>query len=204
MKLNLENFGAKAMQKSLFLGYFAVGIALYCGVTVVSAKAASVPQVVAQKPPVEIVLAQSVDEETNLKFESRGCRRTKPTQVTCDILMTNIGDKRQDFGLGTRGDIITNSVDSSGTVYAAKIVQSGAGIAEGSGKFDISLAPGIPTKVTFIFEIPQEVTELAALDIAYYALINSGWVVRKIAISNIGTIAPQSNSALPRQRGRQR
>ncbi|HAZ45202.1 MAG TPA: hypothetical protein DCZ55_12230 [Cyanobacteria bacterium UBA11371] len=166
--------------------------------------AASIPQAVAERSPREIILAQSLDQEANLKFESRGCRRTKPTKVTCDVLLTNISDKRQDFGFGTRSDLITNSVDSSGTVYPAQTVQSGAGIAEGSGKFDISLSPGIPTKVTFIFEIPQEVTELAALDIAYYALINSGWIVRKTAITNIGAIAIQSNSAPPRQRDTQR
>lgn len=191
------------MQKSLFRGYMAIGAVFLCEVTVVSTKATSVTQSVAQGTQDQILISQSaVDEDSNLKFESRGCRRTKATQVTCDILLTNIGDKRQDFGVGTRGDILTNSVDSSGSVYPAQIVQSGAGIAEGSGKFDISLAPGIPTKVTLVFEIPQEVTELAALDIAYYAFINSGWVVRKTAISNIGAIAPQSNSAPPRQRVR--
>lgn len=199
------------MHKSLFRRYLAVGIALSCGVTVVSAKAASVPQVVVQRMQREILVAQSaVDEDSNLKFESRGCRRTKPTQVTCDVLITNLGNIRQ--GLRFSGNGI-NAIDSSGTVHGSKRSQSGDSFADlavsngtACGCFSIDLASGIPTKVTFFFEIPQEVAELAALDVGFsWSKDNASiWVGRKIAISNVGAIAPQSNSAPPRRRVRQR
>jgi hypothetical protein len=195
------------MQKSLFRGYLTAVIVLSSSVTVVSAKAVSIPQIMGQRMPSEILLAQSaVDEDSNLKFEPRGCRRTKATQVICDVLITNLGNTRQGMKFGVYGNA-TNAIDSSGTVYGAKRVQSGESFADINGSngtvcgcFSISIAAGIPTKVTFTFEIPQEVTELAALDVDFAS--SSGG--KRIAISNIGTIATQSNSAPPRQRVRPR
>lgn len=201
------------MQNSFLPGYLAVVIALSCGVTVVGAKAASIPQVVAQRMPREILVAQSaVDEDSNFKLESRGCRRTKPTQVTCDVLITNLSTTRQPlrFSVFNKDVIpITNAIDSSGTVYTAQIIQSGADRSGGPNNtdyFNINLASGIPTKVTFTFEIPREITELAALDVAFWWSKDNAsmYAGKRIAISNIGPIAPQSSSTSPRQRVRPR
>jgi hypothetical protein len=194
------------MQKSLFRGYLTVGIALSCSVTVVKAKAASVPQSLAQRTPEQILIAQSaVDEDTNLKFESRGCWRKNRTEVACDVLITNLGNERHQvrFWCPAPGvTAITNAIDSSGTVYAIKEIHIGTYIARERGNVDPDIAPSIPTKVTFIFEIPKEVTELTALDLAYISM--KTWKDKKMVISNIGTIAPQSNSAPPRPRVRPR
>lgn len=196
------------MHKSFFIGYLASGIALYSGFTVVSAKAAPIPQIVTQMLPGEILLAQSVDEDSNIKFESRGCRRTKPAQVTCDVLVTNIGEKRQGLRFGVYGNA-TKAIDSSGTVHDAQRVQSGGSFADIDGSngtacgcFSLDLASGIPTKVTFTFKIPQEVTDLTALDVDFgWSKDNASmWGGKRIAISNIGAIAAQSNSAPPRQK----
>ncbi|MGL5081968.1 MAG: hypothetical protein ACRC8A_10835 [Microcoleaceae cyanobacterium] len=54
--------------------------------------------------------------------------------------------------------------------------------------FESNLAPGIPIKVIFIFEIPQEVTELVALDVGYWQT-NRG--TKRVAIPKIGTITTQ-------------
>lgn len=198
------------MYKPFFFTYLTVGIALSGSITVVSAKTASLPQVVVQKAPENILIAQSaVEEESNIKFEYRGCRRIKPEQVTCDVLVTNIGEKRQGLRFGVYGP--TKAIDSSGTVYDAQRVQSGGSFADidpsksngtACGCFSLDLATGIPTKVTFTFKIPQEVTELAALDVDFgWSKDNASmWGGKKIAISNIGTITSQSNSAPPRQR----
>lgn len=203
------------MQKSLFYGYLAVGIALSCSIAVVSAKAASIPQAVAQRTQEQILISQStVDEKINLKFESRGCSRTKTTQVTCDVLITNLGNTRQIVKFTSDYQYMpeTNAIDSSGTVYPVQISQSGADISKYSGGYDrldcncfsISLVSGIPTKVTFTFEIPQEVNELAAIDLGFAWANGVGYDTenKRIAISNIGAIVPQSNSAPPRQRVR--
>ena len=201
------------MHNSFLHGCLSVGIALACGVTVASAKAASISQVVSQRMPREIILAQSaVVEDSNFKLESRGCRRTKATQVTCDILITNLGNTRQGLRFSVFNkdvNIITNAIDASGTVYTAQIIQSGADRSGGpnnSDYFNINLASYIPTKLTFTFEIPPEITELAALDVAFWWSRDNASIYadKRIAISNIGAIVPQSNSAPPRRRVRQR
>lgn len=203
----------KTMHKYLEREWLIARIATACGVIVTNVIATSIPQAVAQQSPREILVAQStVDEDSNLKFESRGCRRIKPTKVTCDVLIANLGNTRQGLRFGVYGNA-TNAIDPSGTVHGAKRVQSGESFADIDGSngtvcgcFSISLASGIPTKVTFTFEIPPEVTELAALDVDFgWSRDNaSSHQGKRIAISNIGTIAAQSNSAPSRPRVRPR
>ncbi|MDZ8109352.1 MAG: hypothetical protein RM338_27505 [Nostoc sp. DedQUE12a] len=185
------------MQKSAVREHLLAGIAFCCGVVATSVISVSLPQAVAQRTSRETLVAQSVvNEENDLKFESRGCQRTKPTQVSCDVLITNIGKERQTlrFAVSPNYDPVrTNAIDANGTVYTAQTIQSGAGLTGGSkgGEyFNISLAVGIPTKVTSTFEIPQEITNLAALDVGY---LNNSRNYTRTAIPNIGTI--KSNSA---------
>ncbi len=195
------------MHKSLFRKHLALGIVFFCGATFASSMAVFASQDVAQRTKGNTLIAQStVDEKSNLKFESRGCRRTKPTQVNCDVLITNTGNERQSLKFTAEFDYMqkTKAIDSSGTVYPVQIVQSGAdvsrvGVSNGwaCNCFTVSLAPSIPTKVTFTFEIPQDVTDLAALDLGY-----DGGSNNRTAISNIGTITSQSNSAPPRKKVR--
>jgi hypothetical protein len=170
------------MQKSAVREHLVAGIAFCCGVVATSIISVSLPQAVAQRTSRETLVAQSVvNEENALKFESRGCQRTKPTQVSCDVLITNIGKERQTlrFAVSPNYDPVrTNAIDANGTVYT------------GGEYFNISLAVGIPTKVTSTFEIPQEITNLAALDVGY---LNNGGSYTRTAIPNIGTIT--SNSA---------
>jgi hypothetical protein len=202
------------MRKSLERNRLIAGIAFFCSAVVTGVAATAIPQAVAQKLPRELLIAQSaVDEEVNLKFESRGCRKTKTTQVTCDVLVTNLATQRQGIRFSVSNSAIpnTNAIDSSGTVYPVQRTESGASfsdlvVSDGSacGCFTVNLASGIPTKVTFIFEVPQDVTELAALDIGYwwYKDSSSSGVSHRTAVSNIGTIASQSNPI--RQRPKQR
>ncbi|OKH44131.1 hypothetical protein NIES2101_28865 [Calothrix sp. HK-06] len=185
------------MQKSVVREVLVAGIAFCCGAVATSILSISLPQAVAQRASRETLVAQSVvDDKMELKFESRGCQRIKATQVSCDILVTNIGKERQTlrFAVSPNYDPIrTNAIDASGTVYTAQTIQSGSGLTGGSkgGEyFNISLATGIPTKITSTFEIPQEITNLGALDVGY---LNNGGGYTKTAIPNIGTIA--SNSA---------
>jgi hypothetical protein len=97
---------------------------------------------------------------------------------------------------------ITNAIDTSGTVHPVQRAESGADFSDlevpnGSACqcFTDSLASGIPTKVTFTFQIPQELTELTALDIGYwwYEDDSALGVSKRTALANIGAItAPNS------------
>jgi hypothetical protein len=179
---------------------------LIVGTVASSAMAVPVCQTITQKSQEKILVSQSVDEDSNLKFESRGCYRTKSNSVTCDVLVTNLATTRQQVKFSGNVNVgwITNAIDASGTVYGAKLAKSGTQESTTSGAFYISsnFASGIPTKVTFVFEIPKEVTELLALDVGYsgYSLVPSP--TKRIALTNIGTIAskPKSPStATPRK-----
>jgi hypothetical protein len=138
-----------------------------------------------------------VDEDVNLKFEAQSCQKTGTTEVTCDVLITNLdAQSRQEIKLSVNADSVpnTDAIDSSGTVYPAQRAESGSGFSDveepnGSvcGCFAVNLASDIPTKITFVFEIPQEVTELAALDVGY--LLSASGATRKTAIPKVGAIA---------------
>ncbi len=160
----------------------------------ISSRATDVPlsQPINKKPQQTTLGSQSIDEDNNLKFETPGCYRTNSTNVICDVLVTNLSNTRQDvlFSGNVNVPEITNAIDTSGTVYDAKLAQSGglkSSKAEG-GYFSTSIASGISLKIIFTFEIPKEITQLSVLDVGYVAK-TSGNQVKRIAITNVGTIA---------------
>lgn len=175
---------------------------LIIGTLASSAMAIPVSQAV-QKSQSTTLLAQAVDKDSNLKFESRGCYRTKNTTVICDVLVTNLGDTRPKIRWGATQTYkpLTNVIDSSGTVYATNELNAGG--SSTNYYVDQTFAPSVPTKVSFVFDIPTEVTEITAVDVGYLLWINSNQTVPKqIALTNIGTIAskPKSPStATPRR-----
>jgi hypothetical protein len=161
--------------------------------TTIPSRTTAVPasQPIKQTSQQTTLKAQSVDEDTNLKFEASGCYRTNSTTVICDVLVTNLSNTRQDVRFSGNANMssITNAIDTSGTVYGANLAQSGTLTSSTAGGFYFStnIASGIPTKIIFTFEIPKEVTQLSALDVGYVAE-TSGNNEKRIAITNIGAI----------------
>jgi hypothetical protein len=180
---------------------------LIFGTVASSAMAIPVRQAITQKSQSTTLLAQSVDEDSKIKFEARGCYRTKSNSVTCDVLVTNLASTPQELkfsGSVNVPSLITNAIDASGTVYGANLARSGTQESTTRGAFYTStnFVPNIPTKVSFIFEIPKEVTALSALDVGYsgYSLVPSTY--KRIALTNIGAIASKLKSpstATPRK-----
>ncbi|MFN6463088.1 MAG: hypothetical protein RMZ41_014740 [Nostoc sp. DedVER02] len=169
---------------------------LIVGTVASSAMAVPLCQSMTQKSQGKTLVSQSVDEDSNLKFEFRGCYRTKSTTVTCDVLVTNLGTTRPKilFGAVDTYKPLTNAIDTSGTVYATYEVIAGGS----SNKYyvNINFAPSIPTKVSFVFEIPAQVTELTALDVGFGLWDGpSSTAPKQITLTNIGAIAPKANSA---------
>jgi hypothetical protein len=225
MSLKLHKFGNNLLSKSLLKNFITTTItirhlqkwdidpdyirllysfsemSIYCGVICIDALIMRPGNAeMAQKSSDKLLIAQSVDEQHNLKFESRGCRRINNKKVTCDVLVTNIGNTRADLLFVVPNSTtapFTNSIDSSGTVYAATVIQMGTYVADGKQNLKIrnDFGIGIPTKVTFSFEIPESVNELAAIDVGYGYLVNSVVNPTRITIANIGAIASQSNTS---------
>lgn len=196
MSLKSHNFGSNLLSKSLFNSFIPTTLTILCGLTFTDALVLPVNSEMIQKSSDKLLIAQSIDEDTNLKFESRGCYRTKSKKVICDVLVTNLGNTRPKIRLAVVEVYkpLTNAIDSSGTVYVTnEIIAGGSSIKH---DVDITFPPAIPTKVSFIFEIPPQVTELTALDVGYLHWIGRGSTVPKqIALTNIGTIASQPNTS---------
>lgn len=123
------------------------------------------------KPANQAKLVQ-VDDQAGLKSELQECKRVNSKTVICDVLNTNQKGENQLVSFHGvykySGLIGTNStaIDISGSVHYAKLVKIGD--VENTLNVEIPLIPGVPTKVSFTFEVPLEVTKLAAVEISYY------------------------------------
>jgi uncharacterized lipoprotein NlpE involved in copper resistance len=140
------------------------------------------------------VSAQSTSEQAKqvddpryqLKFEYRGCQRAN-TKVTCDVVVTNFSDINRQVSFGASfPDYRTHVIDPAGNLYTSSSIQSNP-YQQGKDKALIDLAPGIPTKLTFNFKIPTQITELTALNLGYRNITQIDTFGR-ITIPNIGNI----------------
>ncbi len=136
--------------------------------------------------------AEETDEEYGLKFRLQDCKRGGKT-VICNVLATNIKneDHRILIGWNSRG----RAIDSSGNEYIEKQTKVGSSIVKDGGIQDINLIRGIPTKISYNFEIPQEVTKIAALEVNYLVHKKEyGNVVSRVSIRDINIGASQASN----------
>jgi hypothetical protein len=141
------------------------------------------------------------DEENGFKWELQNCRRTGQ-KVTCNFLVTNVGQEDRSVHIDTYE---SRMFDLSGNKYSAK------GSQVGNSQL-ITLIKGIPTKGSIIFELPQEITKVAILEMVLYR-ITPGSTKLQFRDVNISTsqasnptnpgnrnCPPQTNQKKPRQR----
>jgi hypothetical protein len=201
---------------------FALSAVMFgAGATVATVALSYLPIVNATPTTVAQGLKQSkgeeVDEENNLKFRVQDCKRVGKN-VVCDVLATNLKKENQklyiSWSTSTRGRVI----DSSGNQYIAKQTQIGQSISKDGEALAANLIGGIPTKISYTFEIPREVTNLAVVEVNYNIPAASAWensINGKIAIRDVSiggtqasnpnnsgncTCPPQTNSKKPRPR----
>ncbi len=187
------------------------------GATVATIALSYLPTVNASSTKVAVGLKQSkgeeVDEEANLKFRFQDCKRGGKT-ITCNILVTNLyKDTQTVHFFSDWANYNSRIVDVSGNQYIAKLVKIGQ--KEEKREMDIQFIKDVPTKISFSFEIPPEVTNLAAIEIQYRTDI-SGLKYGKTHFSDITigisqasnpanagtkcTCPPQTNPKKPRPR----
>jgi hypothetical protein len=148
---------------------------------------ANVSPISAQSTSGQSNQAKQVDRRYNLSFEHRGCQRAK-TRVTCDVVVTNFSDINRQISFGASfPDYRTNIIDPAGNLYTSNSIQTNS-YQQGKDKVLIDLAPEIPTKLTFNFKIPTQITELTALDLGYRNITQIDTLGR-ITIPNIGNIS---------------
>jgi hypothetical protein len=148
-----------------------------------------VSKTAAQTPSEQSSSIKQVDRRYNISFEYKGCQRAKSnTRVACEVIATNFNENylKVSFGASNK-QYQTRAVDNFGNVYTSGSLQLNQ--YDSRDKILTDLPPGIPTKLTFNFKIPKQVTELSALDLGYLTVSRVDTVGR-ISLSNIGAIRP--------------
>ena len=107
--------------------------------------------------------AEQVIEENGLKWELLNCSRAGQ-KVICNFLVTNVG--QEDRSVRLESGSSSRIFDLSGNEYPAKGSQIGKD--QSSGDSATTLIRGIPTKASVSFELPQEITSFAVLEVFYH------------------------------------
>lgn len=172
------------------------------GATVATVTLSYLPMVNASSTKVAQGLKQSKaeesDEEYGFKFRLQDCKRGGKT-VVCNVLATNLKSQNQQIWISWSTLVRTRVIDSSGNEYIAKQAQIGPSIAKDGEILSANLIGGIPTKLIYSFDIPQEVTNLAAIEVSYQ-MSGTSSEYRKVAIRDINIGASQASN--PRNSGK--
>lgn len=150
----------------------------------------ALPQVnsspIAQTPETSASKRQ-LDPRTNISFESQGCTR-RGNVVTCEVISTNFNNMHRRVHFGASFEKYpTRVVDPKGNVFVARSVNFN-NVQRGSDRVTIDLAPGVPTRLVFLFQIPQTITEISAIDIGYLAISRID-VLSRTTLTNVGSIS---------------
>ncbi|BAZ38189.1 hypothetical protein NIES4101_41250 [Calothrix sp. NIES-4101] len=136
---------------------------------------------------------KQVDRKYNISFDYRGCQRAKSNaRVVCEVIATNFSNNHIKVSFGARNvQYQTRLVDNSGNVYTSGSLQLNQ--YDSQDKILTDLAPGIPTKLVFNFKVPEQVTQLSALDLGYLT-VGRVDTINRITLSNLGAIATASTA----------
>lgn len=147
LALSTVMFGAGATVATVALSYLPM----------VNASSTSIAQGIKQSK-------QELDEENNIKYRFQDCKRTGKT-VVCSVLATNLKTENQKIFYQGGGGAASRVIDVNGNQYAGRQVVDGK--PQDAGWVTTSLIYNVPTKISFSYEIPREVTQLAALELSY-------------------------------------
>jgi len=203
--------------KNLFNVFTLSAVMFGAGATVATVALSYLPMVNASSTKITQGLKQSkaeeVDEDNGLKFKFQDCKRGGK-YVVCSVLATNLKNDNQKVYFQADSDTRGRVIDVDGNQYVGKLVIKGQ--PKDDGWLATSLIQGIPTKISYSFEIPQEVTRMAALEVKYTISDNTtSNKYGKVAIRDINISSsqasnpgnpencncpPQTNSKKPRPR----
>ena len=177
LALSTVMFGAGATVATIALSYLPT----------VNASSTKVAQGLKQSKPEE------VDEDNNLKFRLQDCKRGGK-YVVCNVLATNLKNENQKIWILWSSLVRGRAIDTNGNEYIAKQTQIGPSIAKDgeSSPLAANLIGGIPTKLSYSFEIPREVTNLAAVEVNYQIVGAS--IYGKVAIRDVNIGSSQASN----------
>jgi hypothetical protein len=135
---------------------------------------------------------RQVDRRYNITFEPRACQRASRSRVNCEVLVTNFTDSHRQISFGARYEgYQTRLVDTEGNVYLTDSLQLNQ-FQKAKERVLIELAPGVPTRLSFSFKVPEKVNTIATLDMGY-KVIGKIDTTDRISLTNIGAITSNSS-----------
>lgn len=134
-------------------------------------------------------------EKDDFKFTLQSCQRIRQT-VTCNLLITNVGNQDRNLGLYLPGSDVSScrTFDSSGNEYIASSVQIGKSRSPAGYKAETTLIKNIPTKASVSFVLPQELTELAVVEVSYREPIGLSSTRGQAQFRNIKIVTSNSST----------
>lgn len=140
---------------------------------------------IAQGLKQETPAAKLTVEDNGLRFQLQSCQRNRAI-VTCAILITNLDDKQQDLQIRIYGNGFGNnnsrSIDSSGNQYLPNQIQLGS--EKSPSDAYTNLIPNVPIKGSLSFELPQQITNLSAVEVSYFTNADYKVNFQDVSISN--------------------
>ncbi len=149
------------------------------------------PGIIAQN--VKQSKAEQVIEENGLKWELLNCSRAGQ-KVICNFLVTNVGQPDREVSL--YGGSSSRIFDLSGNEYPARGSQIGK--SRSSGDSSTTLIRGIPTKASMSFELPQEITSFAVLEVSSFNFATLQF--RNVNVSGVQASNPTNPVKCPPQK----
>ncbi|MEA5504748.1 hypothetical protein VB735_16835 [Halotia wernerae UHCC 0503] len=114
---------------------------------------------------------KSVIQSGNISFNLQKCQRIAQSKtVNCQLLLTATSQQEQRISIFGGNKYGSSRVfDLSGNEYIANFAQIGKSQSRDSSNGQVvnELIPGIPTKITINFELPPNLTQLAAFEVKY-------------------------------------
>ncbi|BAZ53773.1 hypothetical protein NIES4103_64560 [Nostoc sp. NIES-4103] len=137
----------------------------------------------------------NVIQQENISFNLQKCQRNAQSKiVSCQLLITATSEMNQRIQLyGNRETASPRVFDLSGNEYTANFVQLGKykSTSDSNGSVVNELIPGIATKLIVNFDLPQDLTQLAALEIKYDSYKQAAF--RDIKITTVANAVRPNN-----------
>jgi len=144
------------------------------------------------KPGVPVEDSNNVVQGRNIRFNLQKCQRSGQSKtVNCQLLFTATSERQQIITIYGDNKYGSSRVfDLAGNEYIAKFAQIGKFKSTDifNGQVRNELIPGVPTKVIINFELPTDITQLAAFEVKYNSTGKA--VFRNVKIVGVKPQAP--------------
>lgn len=144
-------------------------VVMHVETTILTSKANTLKSSISDSNQPFLVTQKTVeDDKYKLKIDLQGCKR-KNQNVSCYFLFTNTGEKDIELFLSSNasgnGWHPSRVIDSSGNEYIAKTAKVSSTV--DSQYVKIRLSRNILIKASLDFQIPEQITDLALIEVVY-------------------------------------